>query len=57
MKNLTFFLLNKFLKKLSFLATITLLFKYGFLEFVDYIVNDETFSLDKLPTSQYLREF
>ena len=57
MKNLPFFLLNKFLKKLSFWATITRLFEYGFLEFVDHIVNDETFSLDKLPTSQYLREF
>jgi len=57
MKNLPFFLLTKFLKKLSFWATITRLFEYGFLEFVDHIVNDETFSLDKLPTSQYLREF
>jgi len=57
MKNLPFFLLTKFLKKLSFWATITRLFEYGFLEFVDHIVNDETFSLDKLSTSQYLREF
>ena len=57
MINLTYFLLNKFLKKLSFCAAITLLIKYGFLEFGDYIENDEAFSLDKLPTSHYLREF
>ena len=31
--------------------------KYGFLQFGDYIVNDETFLLDRLPTSQTWENF
>ena len=51
MLNLTNFLLNTFLEKISFWAKDRFLFKYGFLEFTDYIVHDEPYSLAMLATS------
>ena len=51
MINLTYFLYNKFLKKLPFCDIIKLLLKYGLKSYTEYKVNDETYLSDKLPTS------
>ena len=50
MLNLTYFLLNIFLFKMPIWATGGFYTNTVFYSYTDYIVNDETYSLDKLLT-------
>ena len=55
MLNLTYFLLNTFLKKCHFKLQTSFYSNMVFQSYTNYIVNDETSSLDMLATSQYQR--
>ena len=59
MLNLIYFLLNIFLFKMPIWAIGGFYTNTVFYSYTDYIVNDEKYSLDKLPTMAmaYWREF
>ena len=51
MLNFTYFLLNTFLKKTYFELQVGIHLNTLFQSYAAYKANDETYSLDKLPTS------
>ena len=51
--NLTYFLLNTFLEKCHFDLQTSFYSNTVFQSYTDYIVNDETYSLNMLATSDY----
>ena len=53
MLNLTYFLLNTFLKKCHFKLQTGFYSNMVFLSYNDYIVKSETYSLDTLNTNYY----